>query len=407
MRGSTRNRTGGFVILVPWRLEHRGGVNQRVINLYKEIARAGSFDPLVLTPEWDSAQQEQENAGCRTVLMHIREPVSERASLRGLIAYFLTLPSTLYRLRRFIARYDIRVVDGQFPTLHLLNFAILKDLGLYRGKLFLSFQGRDIRNVAASRGMKRAFWHWLARRADALIFCSDGLASNLRGLDPRGRLKSVTVRNAISVEGLIREKRSAIAVQLPPNPFILNVAAFEHKKGQDILVRAFARLAPDFPEIDLVVLGQDGPVREAIKAMAAEIGLEERVHFLLDVPHPEVLAYLEKAMVFALPSRSEGLPIALLEAGVFGVPVVASRVDGIPEVINSEEVGILFDSEDDHGLEIALRKLLADHELRVSLGKRLQMRITAEFTWQKAWQEYLVLLNGAPAPNKKSLADRR
>ena len=70
-------------------------------------------------------------------------------------------------------------------------------------------------------------------------------------------------------------------------------------------------------------------------------------------------------------------------------------------MINAEEVGMLVDADDERGLELALRKLLADADLRLSVGKRLQQRVREEFTWQRAWREYLALV-----PNEKQTSER-
>ena len=174
--------------------------------------------------------------------------------------------------------------------------------------------------------------------------------------------------------------------------FILNIGAFLHLKGQDILIQAFARIAADFPDLDLVISGNRGPAQVGLQSLVAGLELQERVRFYVDVPHPEVLACLAKATVFAFPSRSEGLPIAVLEAGFLGIPVVASRVGGIPEILNSAEVGILVEADDDRALELALRRLLCDGDKRALLGKHLQQRVVAEFTLRRAWQQYFAIL---------------
>ena len=322
--------------------------------------------------------------------LRIRAPYGSRAPVFWILRYLLTLPGSLLRLWRLIAHYDINVVNGHFPSLALLNVVLLSRLGVYRGKLLLSFHGRDITRIVATQGLERLLWLWLLRGADALVFCSDALAENLRTFHPG--LTSKTVLNGVSVADLLEGKRS-IVDRVPPGPFILNVGAFDHKKGQDILIRAFARLAPDFPEVHLLLLGQDGPAYNELRLLAAALDLQQRVHFGVDVSHAEVLGYLETAIIFAFPSRAEPLGIAMLEAGVFGLPVVASRTGGIPEVINSEQVGILVNVEDDRALEAELRRLLASAELRACLGGRLRQRVAAEFTWERAWREYLALLN--------------
>lgn len=380
-------RAGTFIILAPWLPKAQGGVNQVVLNLYKEIARIGPYRPVLFVNDWQSPRaQERETIGCRTVLMRIMAPYDDRAPVLWIIKYLLRLPATLFRLWRLIVRYDIKVVNGHYPTLALLNIVLLSCLGIYRGKLLLSFHGRDIQGMIATRGLERTLWRWLLRRADAIIFCSDGLAESLRSFDPG--LRSLTVRNGVSVRDLLEEKRS-VADRLPPGPFILNVAAFEHKKGQDVLIRAFARLVPDFLNVHLVLLGQKGPTYRQLTELVAALNLQQHTHFRVDVPHAEVLGYLEKAMIFAFPSRLEPLGIAMLEAGVFGLPVVASRTGGIPEVIDSENVGLLVDVEDDHALEAALRRLLANADLRASLGSHLRQRVITKFTWERAWCKYL------------------
>jgi L-malate glycosyltransferase len=393
------SRTGTFAIVVPWTPETEGGVNQVVINLYWQIARAGPYNPLVFVTDWRHTRpREGEAAGCRTVWMRMRPPYMSCAPVLSLLKYFLTLPGSLFRLWYLIARYDIKVVNGHFPSLVIMNIILLSCLGFYRGKLLLSFHGRDTQTVTATCGLERIFWRWLLHRADAIIFCSDGLAESLRSFDPGLRLS--TVRNGVSIRDLLKEKRSIATERLPSGPYILNVSAFEHKKGQDVLIRAFTRLAPDFPDIHLVLLGQKGPIYDQVTASIAALSVRQRIHFEVDVPHGEVLGYMEKATIFAFPSRSEPLGIAMLEAGVFEVPIVASRTGGIPEVINSEHVGMLIEVEDDCALEAALRRLLADAELRASLGSRLRQRVTTEFTWKRAWREYLSLLD-TPARSRE------
>jgi glycosyltransferase involved in cell wall biosynthesis len=397
VNGMGESPKGTYLFIVPWDLTYPGGVNQVVINLYREIERLGRLRPLILVLDWHSTSPTEEvSAQFQTIRLRIRQPASHGIYLRNLITYLFTLPVTLWRLRKLIARYDVRVINAQYPTLATLNFALLQKLGLFKGKLFLSFQGLDIRNAARTRGLENALWRWLARSADALTTCSESLAEEIRVLGPRLTRPPVTVHNSIDPTGLLREKLplSAISRPFPQRRYILNVATFEHKKGHDVLIKAFARIAKDILDVDLVIIGGDGPTWDEDNARVVAAGLENRVICLRNMPHGEVLAYMEKATVYAFPSRYEPLGIAMLEAAVFGVPVVASRVDGIPEVINSEEVGILFESEDDKTLEAALRKLLTNDELRVALGRRLQKRVVEEFTWAKAWEKYSALIGG-------------
>lgn len=393
---------GTFLFVVPWSLHHPGGVNQVVINLYRECARSELFNPLVLVLDWSQPSTvEQVEAGCKTIHLRIRPPA---IGLRGTIYYLLGLPATIRDLRNLIEQYAVRAVSVQYPTLEALNFVVLRKLGLFKGKLLLSFHGLDIRNAARKKGIEGLLWRRLLRRADALIACSDSLGKDVSAYDRIAARSLVTVRNGVDKDVIFREKGASShpAQQIPSRQYVLSIATYEHKKGQDVLVKAFACIAADFPDLDLVIIGGDGPTRQQIGALISALGLGNRVHCLFNVPHPEVLAYLERASVFVLPSRAEGLPIAILEAATFAIPVIASRVDGIPEIINSEHVGILIEPEDDRGLEAALRRLLTDRAFRSAIGKNLQARVASEFTWRKAWASYTSLLGMDAVQDRQS-----
>src|SRR6478672_6396684 len=198
--------------------------------------------------------------GFRTVWLRLRAPGIGSETLRSFFIYMLTFPSALYRWRRLITRYDVRVVNGHFPSLQMLNVALLRLLGLYRGSLLLSFHGTDAVMVLAARGMEKVLWRWLFRRSDATIVCSDTIGDRLKKFD--SGLKVVTIRNGISPERLLAEKNSVADNRWPQERrFILNIGAFLHLKGQDILIRAFARIAADLPDLDLVIIGNRGPAQ--------------------------------------------------------------------------------------------------------------------------------------------------
>lgn len=388
------HESGTYLFMVPWELDNPGGVSQVVINLYYEFERTGPFRPLVLVLDWDCISvREWPSAGCEAVHMRVVEAPGGKISILRALRYLARLPFSLYRLRKLIARYKVRVVNAHYPTLASFNILLLKELGLFRGKLLLSFHGLDIRNIAKCTGMERMLWHWLVRGADALVSCSDSLATEIRAYDKQVAGTVVTVRNGVDPDALREEmaRVSTTHMLLPTGVFILNVATFEHKKGQDVLVRAFSHIADRFPDVELVIIGRDGLTRTKIEALVTELGLERRVICIPDMSHAAVLTYIANSAIFVLPSRMEPLGIAILEAGAFGKPVVASRVGGIPEIIDSEECGILVDAEDVEKLAGAISALLIDRELRASIGIRLRERVTTKFTWREAAAKYRTL----------------
>ena len=165
---------------------------------------------------------------------------------------------------------------------------------------------------------------------------------------------------------------------------ILHVARLEPVKGTAILLRAFAEIAPQFPGWKLVILG-DGKQRAGLEREARQAGLADRILFLGAQPHDTVLDWMRRAAVLVVPSirtksgREEGLGMATLEAAATGVPVIGSRVGGIPEAIDDGETGFLVPEQEPAALAASLRRLLADAALRHRLGAGARVKVAAQF----------------------------
>ena len=144
-------------------------------------------------------------------------------------------------------------------------------------------------------------------------------------------------------------------------------------KGQDVLLRALTALPPHV----ILLLAGEGPERAALERQAAAAGLAGRVHFLGRVD--PVAPVYRAADIVVQPSRNEGFGLVLAEAGGFGLPVVASRVGGIPEVVVDGETGLLVPKEDPAALAAALGRLVADPGLRARLGQAARARCRALF----------------------------
>jgi len=162
---------------------------------------------------------------------------------------------------------------------------------------------------------------------------------------------------------------------------ILHVARLVEVKGTLHLLRAFARLGG---EAELVIIG-DGPLRKALNAEAAALGVKARVRFLGALPHAEVLAWMHKAAMLVLPSvrtgtgRIEGLGMVTLEAAATGVPVVGSDIGGIPEAVIDGETGFLVPERDHEGLASRIEGLLADPSLRLRMGGAARRLVEQKF----------------------------
>jgi glycosyltransferase involved in cell wall biosynthesis len=159
-------------------------------------------------------------------------------------------------------------------------------------------------------------------------------------------------------------------------PVVGTVGRLHEVKRQDVLLRAFKRVRERVPGAHLLLVG-DGPLREELATRSGQLGLSGYVHFAGYQQH--TTPYLRTMTCFALPSRSEGMPQSLLEACVAGVPVVASRVGGIPEVIEHGRTGLLVESGDEGALADGLVELLGSTERSRALSEAARAKVLARF----------------------------
>lgn len=203
------------------------------------------------------------------------------------------------------------------------------------------------------------------------------------GIDPK---KVTMIPSGVQVQRFIdpdpastEQLREAWGIQ-PRTHLIGTVGRFVPPKGHTYLLDAIVRLQSQFPDVKTLVVG-DGALLRPMEEKAQALGLSDAVVFTgirRDVP--EILALLD---VFVLPSLWEGLPIALLEAMAAGLPVVATRVGGVPEVVEDGVTGLLVPPRDPDALAEAITRLLRDPDLRCKMGQAGRERVESEFSVEK------------------------
>ncbi len=208
------------------------------------------------------------------------------------------------------------------------------------------------------------WWEGVAERtADAVLTLTPRLARVLagHGVDP-ARLHVIPSGVRPDRFDTPRPLPADVATVLDavPRPRVGFVGRLHPQKSVDVLVRALAVLGPGAH----LVIGGEGPARPALERLVRQLGLSDRVTFLGLVAHDDVPAVLRALDVAALPSRYEELGTGLVEAMACGLPVVASRTGGIPDVVRDGENGLLAEHGDVAGTAAALRRLLGDADLR-------------------------------------------
>ena len=225
-------------------------------------------------------------------------------------------------------------------------------------------------NVYARKPRRHALMERaLAARTYRVVACCEVVGRYYRQQVGVPRSKIEVIYNAVRFgrrpQATDRET-ARFALKLPPEALVLGtLGRLAEQKGQRILLRAVAALARDVPDLVLFLAGA-GPLREELEAEASRLGLADRVRFLgLRRDRATLYAAMD---VFALPSRWEGLSLALVEAMGAGRAVVATDVGGNPEVVRDGRTGLLVPPADADALAAALLKLARDRALRAALG---------------------------------------
>jgi glycosyltransferase involved in cell wall biosynthesis len=200
------------------------------------------------------------------------------------------------------------------------------------------------------------------------------------GVDPRRiRVKHNSIAAPAPVaEAEVAALRARLGIK-DDERVLLAVGRLSREKGLADLVRAVARLRETAPDVNfkLVILGE-GPERSSVESEARRLGLVERVVFAGHAS--DVQPFYALADALALPSHSEGSPNVLLEAMAAGVPVAATRVGGVPEIVADEETALLVPPRDPDALAGALARLLSDRTLARALAERAKEHALAHFS---------------------------
>jgi glycosyltransferase involved in cell wall biosynthesis len=161
-------------------------------------------------------------------------------------------------------------------------------------------------------------------------------------------------------------------------------------KGLDILLQAVSELRSN-RLLDCVAIVGDGPLLPMLREKAKQLAIENRVCFL--GARNDVNTLLQQSKLFVLPSRWEGLPLSVLEAMAFGIPVIASNVGGIPEVITHGVNGLLVKPEAPKILAEAIEKLLSNRKLARTLGHTARKHILTHYSIEEYTNSIFDLYN--------------
>ena len=285
-------------------------------------------------------------------------------------------------VRKLMSKYKPDVVVTNFLDASSLYFTLAKRYFTFKHVIIL--HGSDAlvsphKGTDHSRAIPRVL-----KEADYVVGVSGPVLNAARTLAPAISTRSAVIWNGIDVAYWRQPPTS-----LPPRKDALLFAAgrLEQVKGYDVLLDAFAIVKSRRADAQLRVAGE-GSEHQALEQKARDLGIDDAVEFMGWCDADAVKAELYGAAVSVMPSRSEGLPGSLMEAMATGIPVVATEVGGIPDLVRHGETGLLVPPENPEMLTNALCKMLEDAELRTCLAKQAQAFIS-DNTWERCVDQYV------------------
>jgi len=345
------------------------GIERMLLGLLPSQSRLGWNVSLASIVEPDgvgrAVGEQIEAAGGSNTFIEMRG----RISTRGILA--------LNQLMRR-ARPNIVHVHGYKASILAGGLALLSRL-----PVVATYHGEAKQAVGLERHV--AVESLCIRRFRGVAAVSEAIRDELveRGVKPE-RVR--VIPNGVADYGFVPAKALSPARDLERGPVLATVSRLVPGKNIHILIRVVARLRARYPHIRLRLAGE-GPSAAELRRLSAELGLADRVDFMGFVE--DVGSVLRGCDCFALPSQTEGMPIALLEAMSAGCPAVATAVGSIPSLAEGGRNLLLVEPGDQDGLEAAIAKLLADREFASDQALRAREKYERDHTTATMARAYL------------------
>jgi glycosyltransferase involved in cell wall biosynthesis len=258
-------------------------------------------------------------------------------------------------------------------ALHLTSYGFLAGLSGVQPSI-VSVWGTDVLEAPTLTPMHRWITQHALARAGVITATGLRLAEATLPYVPRGKGVSVIPY------GVELERFAPAPRQERPRVTVGATSRLSPEKGLPHLLRAIAMLRDRDIDVDLLLAGE-GPSRGQVERLIGHLQLADRVELLGDVPHADVPAVLQRLDIFALPSTWEGFGVSALEASAMQLPVVASDVHGIPDVVIDGRTGILVPPGNVNAVAEAIERLAGDRPLRERMGGAGRAFVEANYRW--------------------------
>ncbi|MBI5658009.1 MAG: glycosyltransferase family 4 protein [Nitrosomonadales bacterium] len=302
-----------------------------------------------------------------------RQPRERALFERLAYGVWLAAKTALRMMRSGAVLADIHAVSDRSLWSHA---AVMFGARMAGRPALLRIHGGDFHQVfERAGGVQRQLIRFILRSATRLIVLSEGWRHRIATIEPRAAVD--VIPNMVDCGAFDR------LASRPPRQCrrILFLANFCERKGHFDALRAIAKLAPEFPDAVLVLAGDDRDpgTRDLLEREAERLGIRDRIEFVGTVSGEAKDQEIRDADILILPSHTENMPISLIEGMAAALPVVATAVGAIPEMIRDGETGFVIEARDADALAERLARLFRDPALGRRIGQQAQAYARA--TW--------------------------
>jgi glycosyltransferase involved in cell wall biosynthesis len=340
----------------------------------KVIAPVPYFPPIRLNWRWKFSQVASRELSHDIAVYHPRYFMTPKIgmALYGWMMFLSVLPT----VKKVKKNFEFDLIDAHY--VYPDGFAAVLLGSLFSKPVVVSARGSDI-NLLRTFPLIRKLLQYVLRKAARVVAVSNALKEAMVQLGiPEAKISAIP--NGVDAKKFypLPKQQARRELGLPDRKTVLSVGNLTDNKGFDLVIKSFRVLADKFHEkdIQLAIVG-DGPYRSHLEKLISSLRLDDRVRMVGAVSHDKLHFWYSAADLFCLGSSREGRPNVVLESLACGTPVVATPVGGIPEIISSENVGLLCKRDESkiaEAIRTALRKSWCTEEIVAYANK---------FTWEQ------------------------
>jgi glycosyltransferase involved in cell wall biosynthesis len=289
-------------------------------------------------------------------------------------------PMALWRLRQLLVQERVTILQthGARANFYGRIAGRLAGVPVIISTVHNSLKDYEIRSVR--RGLYRFLLSLTLPLVHRIICVSDANRRDLIEECPAAEARIQTVYNGVDSSAFpFQPDRKKVREELGigPGPVLVTIARLTEAKGHQYLLQALPSLLETWPQLCCLFVGE-GELRDRLHSLAVELAVERSCRFM--GVREDIADILAAADVVVLPSLSEGFPFVLLEALAMGCPVVASHVNGVPELIEDHKTGLLVPARDPQALAAAIREVLSDPITASKMGAAGRAVVRRRFT---------------------------